>query len=720
MKKLSAFIFILCLLYKQGAAVNDSLIFKIREEAGTLVERVGVSSVTNDGLVLAGHFYLLFHSGIDKSYVANNINDSAWHILGPGKSLRTANIPDYKNCGTFKLHYRFTKGTLGHPLFCVINQMGASAIYDDGKLIEEYGKPATTAAGEEALIPRFSPFFIVHNDTLEHVLTILYSNHGGYSTEIHSPGLQGFDLDFFLFKSIMFSFEMKNALRIIFTAMGMFFFALFVVHLFLFYADKSKRFNLFYSLFMLTLSLAFIRYTVVSYIESPALLYGIDRIGEYFIPGCCLFLLTLLYNIFQKKFNFFYYFMILLFVVFIITDFMKGGFNSILYACMFITTYFGVTVLSIKALRRKYPGARYLGWGILLFTICFIVGIIGTILLDNGVVLAVGMTLSVLSLPVSMTAYLSHDFAVTSRSLKLQLETNEELSKQTIRQEKEKQELLANQNKTLEEQVEARTHEIAEQNKTLEHQKKEITDSINYARRIQQALLPDLEEIAKHLPNSFVFYQPKDIVSGDFYFFHRTDEAIYIAAADCTGHGVPGALMSMIVHEKLSAAVEQFSRPSDILHSINMQVKDALKQHQGENASRDGCDIALCRITKDTLTYSGAFRPLYIFDRSNAFTEIKATKTAIAGLTPYDQQFGETELQLKDLKMIYMFSDGYADQFGGAKTKKLTTKKFRELLTTLTDEPVKIQHDRLQDFFAEWRAGVEQIDDVLVIGIVFS
>ena len=246
-------------------------------------------------------------------------------------------------------------------------------------------------------------------------------------------------------------------------------------------------------------------------------------------------------------------------------------------------------------------------------------------------------------------------------------------------------------------------------------------------------MLPELSEIKAKLPNSFILYLPKDIVSGDFYYFQTfnggaehpgrqqqiNETGTYIAAADCTGHGVPGALMSMIVHEKIEAATKIFNQPKDILTSINKQVKDALKQYQNENASRDGCDIAFLKLCEDKLYYSGAYRPLYIFDKENNFSEIKATKTAIAGLTPYDQEFEQHEFDVKTLKAVYAFSDGFADQFGGEKTKKLTTKKFKELLSKIVDLPIDEQKEQLDRFFTQWKGNVEQIDDVLVIGIRF-
>ena len=226
---------------------------------------------------------------------------------------------------------------------------------------------------------------------------------------------------------------------------------------------------------------------------------------------------------------------------------------------------------------------------------------------------------------------------------------------------------------------------------------------------------------------------PKDIVSGDFYFFHdfsekgpgrnnddsKNDTEYIIAAADCTGHGVPGALMSMIVHEKLVYAMKKYNEPSHILKMINQKVKDSLKQHQNEGSSRDGCDIALCKITKDTLSYSGANRPLYAYYKNGEFAEIKATKSAIAGFTSYDQDFEQTDIPIKDLTAVYLFSDGFADQFGGEKSKKITTKRFKELLSTFIHLPVKEQKDLLASFYEGWRGKLDQIDDVLVIGIKF-
>jgi serine phosphatase RsbU (regulator of sigma subunit) len=265
------------------------------------------------------------------------------------------------------------------------------------------------------------------------------------------------------------------------------------------------------------------------------------------------------------------------------------------------------------------------------------------------------------------------------------------------------------------------------QKQQIEHQKQEITDSITYARNIQQALLPPREEITAVIPGFFVLYRPKDIVSGDFYWFSVADasrNAHLVAAADCTGHGVPGAFMSMIGVEKLNELAKTESRPGEILTELNRAVKKALRQ-SGEGKTRDGMDIALVAIDRagSKLSFAGANRPLYIVKRnreqstSEDLIEIKPTKAAIGGHTSDEQQFETQELQLERGDMIYLFSDGFADQFGGPSGKKLMTGKFRELLASIAHNPIKEQELSLERYLDEWKGLYEQVDDILVIGL---
>ena len=258
---------------------------------------------------------------------------------------------------------------------------------------------------------------------------------------------------------------------------------------------------------------------------------------------------------------------------------------------------------------------------------------------------------------------------------------------------------------------------ITEQKHELEHKKQEITDSINYSKRIQTAILPDLNDIKQSLTDFFILYQPKDIVSGDFYYFNKVNNDVFMAAADCTGHGVPGAFMSLVGSKELKIANAMTNSPAQILKHLNNGVKDTLRQNHIDG-TKDGMDIALVRINGTTVRYSAANRPLWILKKdSNVIEEIKATKTAIAGFTEDDFEFEEHEINLAKGDTIYLFSDGYADQFGGDKQKKMTTKRFREFVLSIKDKSMHEQQLQLESFFNSWQGNTEQVDDLLVIGI---
>jgi serine phosphatase RsbU (regulator of sigma subunit) len=289
---------------------------------------------------------------------------------------------------------------------------------------------------------------------------------------------------------------------------------------------------------------------------------------------------------------------------------------------------------------------------------------------------------------------------------------------------------------------------LAKQNRQIEHQKQEITDSINYAQRIQQAIMPEKEEFFSVFPKSFILYMPKDIVSGDFYYYQlQQDEQIkkgksnyVVAVADCTGHGVPGAFMSMISYQKLEEAVAQLNEPRNILKRLNKRIKTALRQNMSDASSRDGLDIALLsckRPNENTLKikFSGANRPLWIIRKVKGtneggegnetaatedryeLEELKVTKTSIGGFTEASQEFIQHDCELKSGDTLYMSSDGFADQFGGKANKKMTTKKFKNLLLEIQPYSMQDQYHQLTQFFNEWKGENQQVDDILVIGI---
>ncbi|MGQ0828052.1 MAG: tetratricopeptide repeat protein [Bacteroidota bacterium] len=264
---------------------------------------------------------------------------------------------------------------------------------------------------------------------------------------------------------------------------------------------------------------------------------------------------------------------------------------------------------------------------------------------------------------------------------------------------------------------------LTAQNQIIEEKNKDITDSINYARRIQNAILPSIDLIYETLEDSFVLYKPKDIVSGDFYTFIKKNDKVIIAAADCTGHGVPGAFMSMIGNNQLNHIIieKEILQPSEILNNLHEGIRSALKQDIAEGQTRDGMDIALCSIDlkQKEIQYAGANRPLYLL-KNGQLEEIKANKFSIGGLQSEDKRkFNNHIIPISASDSMYIFTDGYADQFGANSGKKFMTKRFKELLFSIQDKSMKEQKTILDDTIEKWKGNLEQVDDILVIGIRF-
>ncbi len=256
----------------------------------------------------------------------------------------------------------------------------------------------------------------------------------------------------------------------------------------------------------------------------------------------------------------------------------------------------------------------------------------------------------------------------------------------------------------------------------VKRKNQDITDSINYAKQIQTAILPSRDVIRKHLPDSFILFKPKDIVSGDFYFFSAiNDHQVLIAAVDCTGHGVPGAFMSMIGNNLLTEIItgKGITEPDEILNQLDKGVRHALKQNDASTESKDGMDLALCLLDTKTLTldYAGANRPLFLL-RKQELTELKPDKSAIGGFqSDQKRKFTLQHIQLQKEDALYLFSDGYVDQFGGPLAKKFMAKRFRQLLADCHSQQMSAQQELIDQTFLSWKGQNEQVDDILVIGI---
>lgn len=270
--------------------------------------------------------------------------------------------------------------------------------------------------------------------------------------------------------------------------------------------------------------------------------------------------------------------------------------------------------------------------------------------------------------------------------------------------------------------------ELEARNQVIAEKKQEIDNSIQYAKGIQQAILPDLSELKSSFAQSFVYYKPKDVVSGDFYWFSKVGDDFYCIAADCTGHGVPGALMSIIGMDKIVQAIyeKEITGPGEILSFLNRQIRQVLKQHSDASKQKDGMDMALLKFNASftEVQFAGANRPLYLvrgavpgLSSEPELLEYKPDKSAIAGFTPDEMEYRTITIPLLKHDALFIFTDGYADQFGGSEGKKFMSRNLKQLLVSVAALPAEQQQESINRAFADWKAGYEQVDDVLVIGM---
>ncbi|MFO0358691.1 MAG: PP2C family protein-serine/threonine phosphatase [Sphingobacteriaceae bacterium] len=257
--------------------------------------------------------------------------------------------------------------------------------------------------------------------------------------------------------------------------------------------------------------------------------------------------------------------------------------------------------------------------------------------------------------------------------------------------------------------------EVSNQNIVVERKNKEILDSITYAKRLQSAILPPQRIVKEYLKDSFILYKPKDIVAGDFYWMEQKDGAILFAAADCTGHGVPGALVSVICNNGLNRSVREYglSDPGEILDKTREIIIQEFEKSDDE--VKDGMDISLCSIKNNTLKWAGANNPIWII-RQGELIEIKADKQPI-GKYGELKKFTTHEMQLQKGDVIYISTDGFQDQFGGENGKKLNASNFKKILLSIQHLAMEMQKKEIDKAFETWKGSQEQVDDVCVIGL---
>ncbi len=678
-----------------------------------------------------------YKSGNDLRGADPKLNDSAWAFLSPEFYTDSVRPGTFSGMGWFRFSFTIDTTLVNQPLSFVLEQQGASEIFLNGMLLHRFGTVGTDAASESAELPQDRPVAFAVSRRGPHVLAVRYSNFSP-ETSYDSNGQKraGFSLrvtkyDEHLDSFITFSLTYMN----IISFATCLFLVIALMHLMLYLFYKAKKQNFYFFLFTFAIALAFGSVLGGSLTNSPSAGSFFNLGKVLFMPVIFFTLHLLVYSFFRNKLPRILLISGALALLGILFLWIAPGLSMLVILLLLAPLVsFDMIRNVIIAVRKKLPGAWIIGIGFGLFVLFFI--ILSVLLLvviigqsnvkvspddTTGVLLIVLFSVGVFSIPASMSIYLARDFSQTNRSLEHKLAEVEKLSAQTIEQEKEKQRILENQNIVLEEQVNARTAEISEQKKIIEEKNKDITDSITYARRIQQAMLPSNEFIHRLFPDAFVLFRPKDIVSGDFYWFGTKNEIAFAILGDCTGHGVPGALMSMIGHNMLDQLILEkgITDPGKILSGLHEGVRSALKQ-QGSSDTRDGMDIAVTAFDRKngTLTFAGANRPCWFIGADNTMQELKGTKHAIGGLqNDAAPVFENHALPATQVKAVYLTSDGYADQFGGENGKKFMTKNLKALLERHSHENAQTQLMVLANNLDAWKMNREQVDDVCVIGI---
>ena len=664
-------------------------------------------------------------------YALANFNDSSWKSISPELYTDSVN-PELFNSviwlrHTFSIDSSLTKKILAFD----ITHYGASEIYIDGKLMKRFGKVSAKNELEKAIIPEL-PVIFSTSDTKQHVLAIRYSNCNAKSFfEKYEENLGGIDVR--LIPDVYDAIRLKkqsNALSFFLICLFGFSFTLFVVHFLLYLFYRKQKENLYFSLFMFVFSLVVIKPFMIKAIHLPKI-YLFYSYHANLLPLFSLFLLVIcMYVLFKPshlKTCFTIGCALTLFVI--LTEYSVALSFLNFTAWFMIILYMGIESIRavVTGIRQKQEGAKIVGVGVSVFFLIVLGAIFLSVITSqlksevsfglSGLLIILLMMTMLMSIPLSMSIYLARKFAITNQSLENKLMDVEQLSEKTIQQEKEKQQILASQNEYLENQVEERTREVVKQKEIIEDKHKEITDSISYAKRLQQAILPPFEFITENISSNFILYKPKDIVAGDFYWAEKMEEKFFIAAADCTGHGVPGAMVSVVCSNALNRCVKEFgiSDTGKILDKTRELVVETFAKSNSD--VKDGMDISILCIDKknNKVFWSGANNPLWYIE-DGEIKEIKADKQPI-GKTDNPKPFTTHEIELKTGIQFYLFTDGFADQFGGPRGKKYKYKQLSDLLLANCDLEMKQQMKQLEESFEVWKGSLEQVDDVCVVGV---
>lgn len=714
MKKISCLLLYLLFLSWSAAAFSHG-------------EFVVTDSIPQNGIRLSGVWK--FRNGDDARWADPKFDDSSWDTTRTSLQGK-----EFSGLGWFRLRIRIDSTRGVPPVVLAMKHRGASEIYVNGTLLQRYGLPGPREM-EERFDPKGLPLHINYTPGIPLLLAVKYSNHEPeHSFDAFGENLVGFRI--ILFSSTHYTRSLIKSSIVLATFSNFIFgflIALGLSHLFIYLFYRKYRSNIYYFIFVVLLAHFIIFGHMLTNTNS------VDLESYYVLASLILFpfffvsLLALVYSFYHDKFPVFLKIMFGIALLNSILLFTQSEFGA--YVLFFITVACSIETLRviIVSMIKKKKGAKIIGAGILIFAFFVILvamsaATTGGFVISKGgwmgVVLLALCLLSIVSIPLFMSVFLAWNFAQTSTELSIKLEEVETLSARSIEQEKEKQKILENQKEELEYLVKERTQEVVTQKHIIEEKNKDITDSINYAKRIQDAFLPAKELKYRLFPDAFVLFQPRDIVSGDFYWFTEKNGKRMIAAADCTGHGVPGAFMSMIGNAFLNEVVNErgMTDAGEILSELRHRVIQSLRQTGSEGQSKDGMDIALLAFNDEnsSMQYSGANNPLWRIRMENdqpVFEEFEPNKRPIGYHLGKDLPFTSHNLPVKKGDTFYIFTDGFADQFGGPKGKKFKYRQLQELLMSIQHQSMPDQEKILLEAFNKWKGEMAQIDDVLLIGI---
>jgi len=657
-----------------------------------------------------------------------NYDDSNWLQLRTYEDFKKFMDDDFNEFAWFRLKLILPASLKNETFALEIYQLGALELYANGKKLQSLGNPSKNVNEENPVYTELTPFvYSFNSDTV--VIAVKYSQHiSGFT----SPSIK------FLIYLDKANNSISTALIQIretypFAILFGFLLALTIVHFLLFIYYKKQKENLYYSIFVFSLALITANELIIH--SNTNFIFSVysSIISVVYILSAFVFLQKLLYEIFKLKKKTLVFFYALVLVLMLLGLFVFNNFNLFIIIAFTVLIVDILRAITIGIIKKKY-GFKYVATG----TLIFIFGAFYYIVINNNsgfssfLVAYLIISVFFLALPISMSIFLARQSSDTNNDLSKQLLNVKELSAKTLAQELDKKRILETQNIELERQVKERTEKVVQQKEKIEDINKHLTDSITYASRIQKAILGNADEITSKFKDAFILLKPHSIVSGDFYWFTELKntelgDLQIIIAADCTGHGVPGAFMTVMGHDFLEEIVNKQNvlLPNEILQELDRRVTSNLKKQTSIEQVNDGMDISVLVYEKNNkkLHYAGANNPLY-YVRNNELETKKATRNAIGGELYGRDEGKQKEFAIHTIDVLkndkfYIFSDGFQDQFGGVKNRKYLTKNFKELLLKNSQLKMSTQKQIVEDELNKWKGRRNQTDDILIVGVEF-